>query len=710
MRLHDEGPAPRSGMRFRHPWLVGILALLVVLGVAAQALIARIDEPLRRYLEKKVNASLVGYTVAVGGLDLHLLGLAVELKDVTVVQNANPRPPMVFLPSWRTSVEWRSLLSFALVADTVFRQPRLFIMLDQTEQEAEDSVHLADRGWQDAVQAVYPLKVNTLRVIDGDVSYYDVGNVPPLELQHVYLRTSNIRNVRSVLGQYPSPIELSCSVLGGRLTANGNVDFFAKPYPAISTDFDLHDANLVPVAPMARNYDLIISKGTVAVAGKLVFQPKETRINVSRVEVTNPAIEYARDPRPDERPVERAVVTTTKAATTTPGVHVEMQDVRIKGGTLGLKVDALRSEDGSTVYAMAKDLPPLRLDDLDVHATNVSSDRRPPSSPTRFDVQARVLESGRFHASGTIDPLAVPRPTLAADLELRDVSLAPFAPLARHWAFELSGGVLESDGHLDVTPDQEALVIHHVTATGPSVSYVKKTAEDEQRLQHVARATTVPQPKPTYRLDVEEARIREGSFTLFDETTQPSYHLGVKNADVTIRGYSNQESKRRGSASVRGLFMDSGNAAIDATFDSASQTADFDMYVKLEDAKLVDMNDVLRAKGGFDVVGGLFSFYSELKVKNGHVDGYVKPFFTGLDVYARSQDAGKPIGQQAYEMMVGVAGSVLENRLEGQIATKADLSGPVENPDAPTLQIVFGLLKNAFWRALLPGLDARDRR
>ena len=710
MRLHDERPAPRSGMRLRHPWLAGIVAALVVLGVAAQMVIARIDEPLRRYLEKKVNASLVGYTVSVGGLDLHILGLAVELKDVTVVQNARPRPPVVFLPSWRTSVEWRSLLSFALVADTVFRQPRLYITLDQTEQEAEDSVHLTDRGWQDAVQAVYPLKVNTLRVVDGDVSYYDVGNVPPLELEHIYFRASNIRNVRSVLGQYPSPVELSCSVLGGHLTANGNVDFFAKPNPAISTDFELRDANLAPLAPMARHYDLIISKGTVAVAGKLVSQPKETRINFSRVEVANPAIEYARDPRPAERPVERAVVTATRAATTTPGVHVDMQDVRVRGGSLGLKVDALRSDDGSTVYAQAKDLPPLRLDDLDVHATNISSDRRPPSSPTRFDVQARVLESARFHAVGTIDPLAEPRPTLAADLELREVSLAPFAPLVRHWAFDLSGGVLESTGHLDITRDQEALVIHRVAVTGPSLSYVKKTAEDERRLEQVTRATTVPQPKPTYRLDVEEAHIREGSFVLIDETTKPSYHLGLTNADVTIRGYSNQESKRRGSASLRGLFMDRGNAAIDATFDSASQTADFDMYMRLEDAKLVDMNDVLRAKGGFDVVGGLFSFYSEIAVKNGHVDGYVKPFFKDLDVYDRSQDAKKPIGQQAYEMIVGVAGSALENRFEDQIATRADLSGTVESPDAPTWQIVIGLLKNAFWRALLPGLDARHQR
>src|SRR5262249_15305411 len=125
MRLHGERPAPPSGARFRHPWLIGIVAVLVILGVAAQVGIARIDEPLRRYLEKKVNASLVGYTVAVGGLDLHVLGLTVELKDVTLVQNARPSPPVMYLPSWQTSVEWRAPLSFSVVAATAFSRPPL---------------------------------------------------------------------------------------------------------------------------------------------------------------------------------------------------------------------------------------------------------------------------------------------------------------------------------------------------------------------------------------------------------------------------------------------------------------------------------------------------------------------------------------------------------------------------------------------------------
>src|SRR5262249_37449223 len=159
----------------------------------------------------------------------------------------------------------------------------------------------------------------------------------------------------------------------------------------------------------------------------------------------------------------------------------------------------------------------------DLHATNISSDRRPRASPTRFEAQARVFQDGRFHVVGTIDPLAEPRPTLAADFDLRDLGLAPLAALVRHWASALSGGTLESSRHLDSGPDQEALVLHRVAVTRPSLSYVKRTAEDERRLQKVRRAATVPQPKPSYRLDVEDARIRDGTFTLVNETDGPPY-------------------------------------------------------------------------------------------------------------------------------------------------------------------------------------------
>ena len=122
------------------------------------------------------------------------------------------------------------------------------------------------------------------------------------------------------------------------------------------------------------------------------------------------------------------------------------------------------------------------------------------------------------------------------------------------------------------------------------------------------------------------------------------------------------------------------------------------------------MNDLLRAHGGFDVARGQFSFYSELSVRNGRIDGYVKPLFHDLDVYDSSQDAKKSLPRKVYERIVGGVGQVLENRSRDTVAAKTDISGPVEDPRSSTLQIIARLVQNAFFKSILPGLDKERAR
>jgi hypothetical protein len=42
-----------------------------------------------------------------------------------------------------------------------------------------------------------------------------------------------------------------------------------------------------------------------------------------------------------------------------------------------------------------------------------------------------------------------------------------------------------------------------------------------------------------------------------------------------------------------------------------------------------------------------------------------------------------------------------------EVATKSDMSGPVENPQANTWQIIVKLVQNAFFNAILPGFEGR---
>jgi hypothetical protein len=117
------------------------------------------------------------------------------------------------------------------------------------------------------------------------------------------------------------------------------------------------------------------------------------------------------------------------------------------------------------------------------------------------------------------------------------------------------------------------------------------------------------------------------------------------------------------------------------------------------------MNNLLRAYGGMDVVSGVFSVFTEMKVKNGAINGYLKPLFKDVEAYDPKQDSDKGLLKKIYEKLINAASTVLKNTPRGEVATKADLSGPVENPKASTWEMVVTLIQNAFFEAVLPGFE-----
>ena len=79
-----------------------------------------------------------------------------------------------------------------------------------------------------------------------------------------------------------------------------------------------------------------------------------------------------------------------------------------------------------------------------------------------------------------------------------------------------------------------------------------------------------------------------------------------------------------------------------------------------------------------------------------------------MKVYDKRKDKEKSVFHNMYEMLVGGVAKLLENRPRGEVATKADISGPVESPKTNTLQIIGQLIKNAFFKAILPGFEQED--
>ena len=520
------------GWRRAAVWTAGILAAILLLLIVLPPIVA---EPMRRSMERRMNASLKGYNVHIGKLRLRPFDMGLTLVNLTLRQSANPEPPIAVFPRLQATVQWRELLAMKLVADFLLDRPVAYVNLVQLRQETSDETPVNQKGWQRAVEQIYPLKINLFRIRDGEITYVDEDPNRPLHITRLQLTANNIRNIHSKDRTYPSPIHAEAVVFEtGHAVVDGHADFLAEPFMGIHVLMNLTGIPLDYFHPIIARQNLDIRNGVLQLAGEVEYGPK---------------VQFA-----------------------------HLQDLTIRD---------------------------MRLDY--VHTA----------------------------------------PTAAAEAATRQ-------------------------------------------AVGQAARKVtKKDSDTILRVDHLA--------------------LENCNVGLVNKAKTPGYRVYLAPLTVRIEDYSNGFAAGPAKVTLKGKFMGAGDATAAATFRADANGPDFDVKGQIENTPMVRMNDLFRSYGKFDVVAGTFSFYTELKVAHGRIDGYVKPLFQDMKVYDKRQDAEKSLFRKLYEKLVGGIAGLLENRRK-EVATQADISGPVENPNASTLQVIGRLIENAFFRAILPGFDEEITR
>ena len=520
-------PKRRRRGRLR-PWQYAALIAAFFLGALAMSGLVG-NEPLRRSMEARINRGLHGYTVRIGKLRLQPIGGALTLEGVEVRQTAHPDPPLAVIPSLRASVEWRQLFFLRLVGDLLIEKPAVSMNLPQLEGEVTNAVPVRQRGWQQALEAIYPLKINHLRIDDASVVYVDAAPDRPLRVTHLNVRASNIRNIHSRDRTYPSPIEAEAFVFGsGRASLAGNADFLAEPHLGVLGDFRV------------------------------------------------------------------------------------------------------------------KDIP---LDDL--------------------------------------------------------------RPLGSHWNVETRHGTLSASGQVEYAPTVRRLHVPSVLLRGVQADYVRRPPERAKDSLRVAveQSTRKAAEAPPWDLALDRIELRGADLGFRNEGSKPAYRVFVNGAELDVNGFSTRSSSRPAVAVLTGRFMGNGSARARVRFWPADGGSDADVNLAVEATDMRTMNDLFRAHGKFDVAAGTFSLFSQIRLRGHEVDGYVKPIFQSVEIYDSRQDAGKGVFRKIYESAVDAAAKLLTNPKHKQVATAFELHGPVSGPRSSTLEIVGGLIENAFFKAILPGFD-----
>ena len=151
--------------------------------------------------------------------------------------------------------------------------------------------------------------------------------------------------------------------------------------------------------------------------------------------------------------------------------------------------------------------------------------------------------------------------------------------------------------------------------------------------------------------------------------------------------------------------MGSGDTEISGVLRPPTESPDLELKLKIAGTQIRSMNNMLRAHGNFDVTAGVFSCYSEIRLDDGSIRGYVKPLVRKLNVYDPAQDRDKKALDKVREGAIEDLSTLLENIPRDEVATKADVSGQMPQPRTETVQIVVGLIQNAFFKAILPGFE-----
>ncbi|HJU12271.1 MAG TPA: DUF748 domain-containing protein [Candidatus Binataceae bacterium] len=406
------------------------VASIIALIIALLAASLFTNGLIRGHAEQAMNQKLVGYHTTVGHARLNLLTGNLTLTNVVVIQNAHPTPPVMNIDSITAHIDWAALFTGRIVAAFKIRRPQLHIDLLQLEQESSNKTPVSKEGWQDAIQNIYPFKINRFLVEDGDLTYVDVNPKQPLHLQHLYVSAGNIRNIYAPRKTYPSTLHASAVLFGqSQLTVDGYANFLAKPFPGVWIRYWLQHLPLEPFDPVISHANLTVHGGRLESTGILQYAPWIEQAEVYDAKVEGINLQYVHLPQ-----------TTGKEEKHAKEAKQTAKQVNNKPGLI-LKVDKAEIVNSRVAYTDKGGNPPYTLffSNLDVTTTNFSNHFYAGTSKIRL--------TGKFMGSGDTVVKADFRPEQAGpdftlNTAIRNTDVTSLNDLFRNYGkFDVADGM-----------------------------------------------------------------------------------------------------------------------------------------------------------------------------------------------------------------------------------------------------------------------------
>ena len=370
---------------------------------------------------------------------------------------------------------------------------------------------------------------------------------------------------------------------------------------------------------------------------------------------------------------------------------------------------SLSLSNGEVRYQSAPDAEPIELHHLSVTAENVTN--RPGDDeayPSGLRVNARLADDGEVAVDSRADFLAKPSLRIDGVMKVHHLTLPTLRPLTGPYNVQLRHGALDMTGHITYAAPKTVVEINDLVVDGANIDYVHSEhtkGKEADRAKKGGEKAKQVQKDPSVVVRVSHGKIVHSDVGFINKAASPHYRVFMSDMSLELDNFSNRPQDGMGAVKLTGNFMGSGPTVVTGSFRPEKPNPDFDVQVRIVRTQVAALNKLLEAHGQLDAKQGTFAFFSDMRVKHNHIEGYVKPFLKDVQVYDPEQDADKQTMKKLYDAVVNGVLDLFKNDPTGQVATKTDVTGPVENPKADTWQVLEKLVQNAFFQAILPGFE-----
>lgn len=266
--------------------------------------------------------------------------------------------------------------------------------------------------------------------------------------------------------------------------------------------------------------------------------------------------------------------------------------------------------------------------------------------------------------------------------------------------------------HADLSIEWKSIwkgkLVSEIVLSAPQIHILRESADLSKEPSKEHWSETVKALMP---ITINKLLIENGSITYLDRQASPDIDLHVDSMHLTAYNLANvdeAEGQLPSTLSFSGTSIGVGKLKGDMKLNILKEIPDFDLDMQLQDVDMISLNSFIKEYATVDVERGKFSVYAEIKLINGKIDGYVKPFVKDLKVLDWKKDVEKGgFFQAAKEAVVGLVAKVVENPKKETVATTVEIHGNLKDPKTSTWQTFLGILKNGFIKALNQGIEGK---